>query len=70
MHCSTKFADTLYRMEYVVFGAWGIDREFWLVDVSVCILVKMVRVFFFLYAYICRLVQVQNPPKVTSIPWS
>lgn len=56
MYCLIKFVDILYRMEYVVFGVWGIDREFWLVDVFVCILVKMVRVYFFLYVYICRLV--------------
>lgn len=48
--------------------AWGIDGAFWLVDDSICVLVKMIKHFLFIYAYTCRLEQVQNTPKVTSTP--
>lgn len=48
--------------------ARGIDGAFWLVDDSICVLVKMIKHLLFIYAYTCRLVQVQNTPKVTSMP--
>lgn len=36
--------------------AGGIDGEFWLVDDFGCVVVKMIKHFLFIYAYICRLV--------------
>lgn len=46
----------LYRADMWYLDAGGIDGEFWLVDDFGCVVVKMIKHFLFIYAYICRLV--------------